>query len=143
LWLKMVSATLKWLVVSSLLLMMSCQAMERRTFYGTASWYGPGFHGRRTASGERFDMNRSTVASRHLPFGTRLRLTNTANGKTAIVTVNDRGPYHGGRVLDCSYGAAKRLGFVKQGTARLKVEVLHRPKTQTRHKGAKGAKGAK
>src|SRR5918995_7022236 len=72
---------------------------------GTASWYGPGFHGRTTANGERYNMYELTAAHRSLPFGTKVRVTNRMNGKSVVVRINDRGPYGGGRVIDLSRGA--------------------------------------
>ena len=91
---------------------------------GQASWYGKQFQGRRTASGEPFDMNQFTCAHPSLPFGTKVRITNLANGKSVVATVNDRGPYSGGRIVDVSYRAAKALDFVAAGTARVKLEAL-------------------
>lgn len=82
---------------------------------GVVSWYGKGFHGRKTASGERYNMHEMTCASRHLPFGTLLEVTNPENGKQVVVRVNDRGPFLRSRVLDLSFGAAKKLGFVNSG----------------------------
>lgn len=76
-----------------------------------ASWYGPGFHGRKTASGERFNQNALTAASRTLPFGTRVKVRNPKNGKTCTVTINDRGPFVKGRGIDLSRAAAKSLGI--------------------------------
>lgn len=78
---------------------------------GVASWYGRQFHGRKTASGETFDMNAMTAAHRSLPLNCYIRVTNKDNGKSVVVKVNDRGPFHGNRVLDLSYGAAKQLGM--------------------------------
>ena len=97
----------------------SPQATQEAKFAqsGKASYYGPGFHGRRTASGEKFDMHDMTAAHRSLPFGTKLKVTNVTNGKTAIVRVNDRGPYSGGRVLDLSVAAAKQIGSINSGVA--------------------------
>ena len=89
----------------------------------TASWYGPGFHGRRTASGERFDANAMSAAHPTLPFGTRVRVTNLRNGRSVRVRVTDRGPFARGRALDVSYGAARALGMVGHGTARVRIEV--------------------
>lgn len=94
----------------------------RGPMVGQASWYGPGFHGRRTASGERFNRNAMTLASRHLPFGTRVRITNLKNGKTVIGRVNDRGPFVHGRIVDLSQGMARRLGI--GGVGKVKVEVV-------------------
>ena len=88
---------------------------------GTASWYGRKFHGRQTSSGERFDMFKLTAAHRSLPIPTYVKVTNLGNGRSAIVRVNDRGPFHGDRILDLSYAAVK-LGFAEQGTARVRIE---------------------
>ncbi len=93
---------------------------------GNASWYGPGFNGHRTASGEVFNMNRSTIASRHLPFGTPVRVTFMRTGRSAIARVNDRGPFVRSRIIDCSAGLASRIGLRRAGTGRVKVEILDR-----------------
>lgn len=92
---------------------------------GKASWYGPGFHGKKTSNGERFDMYGLTAAHRTLPLGTQVRVTNVANGKSVVVRVNDRGPFYGDRVIDLSKGAASKLGFVQNGMAMVKVETLN------------------
>ena len=91
---------------------------------GLASWYGQQHQGRATASGEAFDMNKLTAAHRTLPFGTRLRVTNVDNGKSVVVRVNDRGPFAAGRILDVSLAAAKALGMVEAGVARVEIVVL-------------------
>lgn len=91
---------------------------------GIASWYGRRFHGRRTASGEIFNMNAATAAHPTLPFGTRAQVTNLENGRSVIVRINDRGPFTGRRIIDVSRRAAQRLGFLRQGTARVRVRVL-------------------
>jgi rare lipoprotein A len=91
---------------------------------GTASWYGREFHGRKTASGEIFDMNGISAAHRTLPLGTAIRVTNLENHKVITVRVNDRGPFARNRVIDLSYGAAKDLGFVAQGTVSVEIETL-------------------
>jgi rare lipoprotein A len=91
---------------------------------GTASWYGRESHGRTTASGEVFDMEGLSAAHRTLPLGTVIRVTNLDNYKSATVKVNDRGPFVKNRVLELSYGAAKELGFIAQGTALVKIETL-------------------
>jgi rare lipoprotein A len=91
---------------------------------GRASWYGPGFHGKRTASGERFNQNALTAAHRSLPFGTKVKVTNAHNGRSVIVRINDRGPFHGGRIIDLSKAAARVLGI--GGTAPVILEVLGR-----------------
>ena len=91
---------------------------------GAASWYGPKFHGRLTANGERFDMDGLTAAHRTLPFGTKVRVTNARNGKSVVVRINDRGPFAGHRVLDLSREAARTIGLMKQGVGNVKIEVL-------------------
>ncbi|WP_369795464.1 septal ring lytic transglycosylase RlpA family protein [Synechococcus sp. GFB01] len=95
-----------------------------QTSTGKASWYGPGFYGNRTANGEVFRPGTMTAAHRTLPFGTRVRVTNLNNGRTAVVRINDRGPFHGSRVIDLAHGAATQLGVVSSGLARVKLEVL-------------------
>ncbi len=95
-----------------------------RAFQGVASWYGPGFHGRATANGERFNQHDLTAAHRTLPFGTRVRVTNTRNGRSVVVRINDRGPFSGGRIIDLSRGAAGAIGLLQSGTAPVIVEVL-------------------
>lgn len=82
---------------------------------GKASWYGPGFHGKRTASGERFDMNDLTAAHRTLPFGTRVRVRNTQNGREVVVRINDRGPQIRDRIIDLSKAAAAALDLLQAG----------------------------
>lgn len=95
---------------------------------GTASWYGPGFHGRPTASGEAYDMEAMTAAHPSLPLGTRIRVTVLATGRRTELRVNDRGPFTKGRVLDVSRAAARRLGILRRGTARVRLEVLSLPR---------------
>lgn len=90
---------------------------------GEASWYGPGFHGRKTASGERFNTNEMTAAHKTLPFGTVLKVTNLSNDKTVIVTINDRGPYVRGRIIDLSKAAKDALEM--GGTAQVRLEVYY------------------
>lgn len=82
---------------------------------GVASWYGERHHGRRTASGETFDMNALTAAHKTLPFGTRVRVQNPANGQSVVVRINDRGPFTPGRVIDLSRAAAERIGLLRVG----------------------------
>lgn len=94
------------------------------TIQGIASWYGKQFHGRQTANGERFDMHELTAAHRSLPFGTTVEVKNLANGRSVVVRINDRGPYSGRRVIDLSYGAAKQLGMVGSGTAKVAIQPL-------------------
>lgn len=93
---------------------------------GRASWYGPGFHGRRTASGERFNAGAYTAAHRSLPFGTKVRVTNLRNGRSVVVRINDRGPYAGGRVIDLSKAAAQAIGMIRSGTAPVRMEIIGR-----------------
>ncbi len=95
-----------------------------KTLSGPASWYGGKFHGRRTANGERFDMNEMTAAHRSLPFGTRVRVTNERNGRSVVVRINDRGPFVGNRIIDLSRGAAAAVGMVRSGVAPVRVDVL-------------------
>ncbi len=91
---------------------------------GTASWYGPGFHGRKTASGERFNSYDMTAAHRSLPFGTRLRVVNEKNGRSVVVRVNDRGPYAHRRIIDLAKGPAQALGLTSSGTAYVSLHRL-------------------
>jgi rare lipoprotein A len=91
---------------------------------GQASWYGPGFYGNRTANGEVFRPGTLTAAHRTLPFGTKVRVTNLWNGRSTVVRINDRGPFHGNRVIDLAHGAASQLGVVASGVAKVKLEVL-------------------
>jgi rare lipoprotein A len=96
---------------------------------GEASWYGHPYHGRRTASGERYDMHQLTAAHRTLPFETSVMVTRRDNGRSVEVRINDRGPFIKGRVIDLSYAAARRIGLDVDGVAPVSVEVLarHRP----------------
>ena len=104
---------------------------ERRVQTGLASYYGPGFHGEETASGEIFDQRRMTAAHRTLPLGSVVRVTNLENGRAVVLRVTDRGPYgknyRKGTIIDVSKGAARRLDFLEDGLVRVRVEVLDRP----------------
>ena len=91
---------------------------------GVASYYAGTWHGRRTASGERFDMHELTAAHRTLPFGTRVRVTNLNNGREVIVRINDRGPWKKKRVIDVSYAAARKLGMIGPGTAKVRLDIV-------------------
>jgi rare lipoprotein A len=91
---------------------------------GMASYYGTRFHGRRTASGQRFDQHALTAAHRTLQFGTRVRVTHKGTGRSVVVTINDRGPYARGRIIDLSKRAAERLGMLRSGVAPVRIEVL-------------------
>ena len=88
---------------------------------GLASYYADRFHGRRTASGERYDRNAFTAAHRRLPFGARVKVTNLDNGRAVTVRINDRGPFVSGRVIDLSYAAAARLGMLRNGIVKVRV----------------------
>ena len=91
---------------------------------GVASWYGPGFHGKKTSNGERYDQNAMTAAHKLLPFGTRLQVTNLNNGRSVVVRINDRGPFVGSRIIDLSKEAARQLHMIGSGTARVKLVAL-------------------
>jgi rare lipoprotein A len=91
---------------------------------GEASWYGPGFHGNQTASGEVYDMEAMTAAHKRLPFGTRVRVMNMDNGREIEVRINDRGPFARGRIIDLSRAAAREIGMLGSGTARVRISVL-------------------
>ncbi|MEM1247561.1 MAG: septal ring lytic transglycosylase RlpA family protein [Acidobacteriota bacterium] len=94
---------------------------------GRASWYGPKFHGRKTASGEVYDMNGVSAAHRELPFGTRLEVRHLGNGRSVEVVINDRGPFVDDRILDLSKGAAKKLDMVAAGVADVEIRILSLP----------------
>ncbi|MGR5464559.1 septal ring lytic transglycosylase RlpA family protein [Photobacterium damselae] len=98
---------------------------------GYASWYGMKFHGHKTANGETYDIYDMTAAHKTLPIPSYVKVTNTRNGKTAIVRVNDRGPFHDGRIIDLSLAAATKLDVVNHGTAPVKIEVISVPKPTT------------
>ena len=98
--------------------------MVQRPVIGHASWYGDEFARRPTASGERYDPSKLTGAHRTLPLGSRVRVTNLLNGRSVMVTINDRGPYSRRREIDLSYGAARALGMVRRGVARVRIELV-------------------
>ena len=102
------------------------QPLIANAFGGQASWYGPGFHGRRTANGEIYNQNAMTAAHRYLKFGTKVRVTNLNNGRSVIVRINDRGPFAKGRVIDVSAAAARSLGMIRSGVAPVEVTILGR-----------------
>jgi len=91
---------------------------------GIGSWYGRRFHGSPTSSGERYDMYAMTAAHPTLPIPSYVRVTNPANGRSVVVRINDRGPFHAGRIIDLSYAAAWKLGYIEAGSARVEVEAL-------------------
>ena len=97
---------------------------SKKILKGISSYYGSKFHGKLTANGEVFDMYGLTAAHKTLPLNTIVRVTNLENEKMLILRINDRGPYIGNRILDCSYGAAKKLDFVNSGTTEVRIEVI-------------------
>jgi len=94
---------------------------------GIASWYGPGFHGKRTANGEIYDMFAMTAAHKTLPFGTIVKVVDLDTGRSVIVRINDRGPFIKGRIIDLSYAAALKLGMVKKGLAKVGLRIVKWP----------------
>lgn len=102
-------------------------SMVTLTELGTmkSSWYGPGFHGKKTANGEIYDQMSLTAAHKSLKFGTLLKVTNPRNSKSVVVRINDRGPYIEGRDLDLSKAAAMELGLMRRGVAKMKIEKIH------------------
>jgi rare lipoprotein A len=129
-------AALRWL----LLMFLVAPAMEAplvanlnqpvqpiKTWVGNASWYGPGFNGRKTANGERFDSEALTAAHPNLPFGSRVRIVNTRNGKFELVRINDRGPYQEGREIDVSYRVARKIGLIDAGVSQVRLELMELP----------------
>lgn len=104
---------------------------------GIASWYGTKFHGRRTSSGEKYDMYAMTAAHKTLPLPTYAEVTNLSNGKKVIVKINDRGPFHGNRLIDLSYSAATQLGIIARGTGMVEVRAISASKPGTLRTAAK------
>lgn len=128
-----IAASLSFLLVAGLCACSTArQEVTPESSYVVASWYGPDFHGRPTSSGEIFNMYSMTCAHRAYPFGTILKVTNTANKKTVECIVNDRGPFVEGRDLDLSYAAAKEIGVIGPGTGRVFVEVNGRDSSYIR-----------
>ena len=101
--------------------------IKEYTAEGLASWYGPGFHGLYTSNGELYDQEGVSAAHKNLPLPSYLKVTNLDNGKAIVVRVNDRGPFHGDRILDLSHGAASQLGIAGPGTAPVRVELVKVP----------------
>jgi rare lipoprotein A len=119
--------------------MESNEFREDRFFQkGYASWYGREFHGKITASGERFDMNQLTAAHKTLPFGSIVEVRNLENGKSVRLKINDRGPYRGNRIIDVSYEAARALDMVKSGEASVGINVIHMGDNSTAHQSNTG-----
>lgn len=94
---------------------------------GIASWYGPGFHGEKTSNGEVYNQQAISAAHKNLPLPSYVKVTNLDNNKSLVVRVNDRGPFHDGRIIDLSEGAAQRLGVIENGTAKVKLELIKAP----------------
>ena len=108
---------------------------------GEASWYGPGLHGRTTASGERYDMHALTAAHPTLPFNTLVKVTVLRSGRTVVVRINDRGPFVEGRIVDLSRAAAEALRLTQGGVARVRIEVVGRAAAPAAVKRDPGAAG--
>jgi rare lipoprotein A len=106
---------------------------DRFTQQGKASWYGPAFHGQRTSNGERYNMHSFTAAHKTLPMDTVLLVKNLENGKNTLVRINDRGPFAGNRIIDLSYKAARTLGLVDNGSA--KVQIVPLAEGEVKNKG--------
>ena len=109
-------------LILALVLVGGCSSASKKQQDGVASWYGPKHHGKKTASGQPFNQHALTAAHPSLPFGTQVRVTNLANSKQVVVSINDRGPYKGGRIIDLSRAAAQKLEI--DGIALVRVEVL-------------------
>jgi rare lipoprotein A len=103
-----------------------------KVWYGDTSWYGPKFQGRTTANGELYDMTAPTAAHATLPFGSIVRVVNTRTGRSAVVRINDRGPFVDGRELDVSYQVAEKLGIIDRGVVRLRMELLQVPQREVK-----------
>jgi peptidoglycan lytic transglycosylase len=121
-----------WILLLTLLAPLGCagtapppsSALEHEVQVGFASYYDSRLHGARTASGGRYDEKALTAAHRTLPFGTRVQVTNLSNGRSVVVTIIDRGPFTRGRIIDVSRRAARKLDFLRYGTAKVRLEVL-------------------
>jgi rare lipoprotein A len=103
-----------------------------KVWVGNASWYGPGFNGKKTANGERFNSESLTAAHPNLPFGSWVRVVNTRNGKFEVVRINDRGPYQEGREIDVSYRVARKIGLINSGVSQVRLELMQLPPKRTR-----------
>lgn len=118
--------------ILSIILLSSCSVKKKSESHskekvyqkGEASWYGPGFNGKKTASGETFNMYKLTAAHKKLPFGTKVKVTNLKNGKSVIVRINDRGPFVKGRIIDLSKKAAQQIDLIQAGHTPVKIVIL-------------------
>lgn len=113
----------KTVTIIATLVATACSTVPQHHQNGMASWYGRDFHGRKTASGERFDMYQLTAAHRSLPFGTTVLVSCPSTGRSVKVRINDRGPYAHGRIIDLSYQAARELGLVQKGAAPVELTI--------------------
>ncbi|MBN2695565.1 septal ring lytic transglycosylase RlpA family protein [bacterium] len=127
---------MKYFIFFITFLFISCQTggvknrnSEKNSIYGKASWYGEKFHGKKTASGEIYSINKNTAAHKTLPFGVILKVTNLKNNKSVVVKVNDRGPYVRNRVIDLSKSAFKKISSLNSGVIDVKIEILDDSKT--------------
>jgi rare lipoprotein A (peptidoglycan hydrolase) len=138
-------AAIRWVPLMFLI----CPAMEAplvahlsapvkpiKSWVGNASWYGPGFNGRVTANGEKFNSESLTAAHPNLPFGSWVRVVNTRNGKFELVRINDRGPYQEGREIDVSYRVARKIGLIGSGVSQVRLELMQLPPKYTRPENA-------
>lgn len=121
--------SISYTVITVIMVALACAApslagKKAYTEEGLASWYGKKFQGKKTASGEKFDMHKLTAAHRTLPFGTRVKVTRIDNGKNVVVKINDRGPFVEGRIIDLSKAAAKKLDMINTGVARVRIKVV-------------------
>jgi rare lipoprotein A len=110
---------------------LSAPVQPLKVWVGNASWYGPGFDGKQTANGERFNAEALTAAHPNLPFGSWVRIVNTHNGKFELVRINDRGPYQEGREIDVSYRVARKIGLVGSGVSQVRLELMELPPKRT------------
>jgi len=132
---------LKYLTLTLLLTFSSTlYAKNHKVQIGKGSWYGKAFQGKRTANGERYNMYAFTAAHKSFPFDSIVKVTNLRNRRSIIVRINDRGPYHGGRIIDLSYLAAKKIGLVGKGVGKLKVQYLYKQKKKYKKRRAKKRK---
>lgn len=123
---------LLWLLFFSVILPGSSWAYQE---VGMASWYSDTFHNRKTASGERYDKNKLTGAHNTLPFGTKVRVTRLDNGKSVVITINDRGPHIRGRIVDLSRKAAEKIGLIDDGVTKVRLTTLHNKEKSDSHAG--------
>jgi len=112
------------LLISVLFLSTACSKQPKNVQLGKASWYGKKHHGKKTASGEAYNMYAFTAAHKTFPFNSKVKVTNLRNKRSVIVRINDRGPFVRGRIIDLSYGAAKKLKFLNQGVVKVRVERI-------------------